>query len=147
MSTWREITRGDIEGVLNAAEVRAYQSAAVAGGQDPLADAIAAATGMVRGYIAAHPANRLEAGSTVPERCILPAAHIIRIELLTRLNLEVSEPRAAAKRDALAFLRDVAAGKVAVEDPQGDGTESRAMAKPKVNARTRVFSRDSQDGI
>jgi phage gp36-like protein len=146
-TTWRAVTRADIEAVLNDAEVQAYESAVIASGQDPLADAIAAVTGMVRGYIGAYGANTLEPGATLPERAILSASHIIRVELLTRLDMEVSDPRAAAKRDALAFFRDVAAGKVAVEDPSGDGTESRAAASPRVNARTRNFSRDAQEGI
>jgi phage gp36-like protein len=147
MSTWREITEDDLRGVLNEAEYSAYQSAVTGDGQDPAADAIAAAVGQARGYIAASPQNTLEAGLTLPARCILAVCHIIRVELLTRLDLEVSEPRMAAKRDAIQFLRDVAAGKVAVEDPTGDGTESFATPRPIVTARTRTFSRAAQEGI
>lgn len=147
MSTWRAITESDIRGVLSAAEFSAYQAASLADGQDPAADAIAAVTGMARGYIAANSRNTLEDGATLPERCILPACHIIRVELLARLDMEVSQARADAKRSAEAFLRDVAAGKVAVEDPAGDGTESAAPPKPQISARTRVFSRDAQEGI
>jgi hypothetical protein len=145
--TWRAVTEADVLGVLNSAEINAYQTAVIGTGQDPLADAIAAVTGMCRGYLAAHGANVLEAGATLPERCILSACHIIRVELLTRLDLEVSEARAAAKRDALAFFRDIAAGKVAVEDPAGDGTESLASPRPRVAGRTRTFTRAAQDGI
>jgi hypothetical protein len=102
---------------------------------------------MARGYIAAYPQNTLEEGATLPERCILPACHIIRVELLTRLDLDVSQPRADAKRDATQFFRDVAAGKVAVEDPAGDGTESAAPPSPRISARPRAFSREAQEGI
>lgn len=147
MSTWRAITAADIRGVLSAAEFAAYQAAAISDGQDPAADAIAAVTGMARGYIAAHGQNTLEAGESLPERCILPACHIIRVELLTRLDLDVSQARADAKRDAIQFFRDAAAGLVAVEDPAGDGTESSAPPRPQITARTRAYSREAQEGI
>jgi len=145
--TWRAVTEGDVLGVLNSAEVTAYQTAVIGTGQDPMADAITAVVRLVRGYLGAWAANTLGPDGTLPERTILSAAHIIRVELLTRLDLEVSEPRAAAKRDALQYFRDCAAGKVAIEDPDGDGTESLATARPQITARTRNFTRAQQEGI
>jgi len=144
---WRVVTEDDMLGVLSAPEVRSYKSAAVGTGQNPLSDAIAAVVPLCRGYIADNPQNTLAEGVTLPERVILSACHMIRVELLTRLNLEVSEDRRSAKKDAIRFFEQVAAGKVIVEQPEGTETDAMTTSKPKITAREKKFSRDQQDGI
>ncbi len=145
---WRAITSTDMLGVLNASEAAAYQTAAIGAGQDPLADATTQVVNQARGYIADHPANNLAAGETLPERAILPALHLIRVELLTRLDLEVSKDRATAASNALQFFRDVAAGKVALEQPDGElDTQTAAPTIETLASRDRIASRDKLSGL
>lgn len=147
--SWLPITATKMLGVLNATEAAAYQLAAIGTLQDPLADATAAVVNQCRGYIADFKSNSLADGLTLPERAHLPAMHLIRVELLTRLDLDVSKDRATAAANALQFFRDVAAGKVSLEQPTGTLTTETVAAppSPSVTGRTRLFDRDSQAGL
>ena len=116
---WRELTESDVLGVLNASETAAYQDAAAGATQDVLADAIALVTNQCRGYIADNAVNQLAEGLTLPERVHLSALHLVRVEMLTRLDLEVSKDRESAKRDAIRFFERVSDGRVAIEQPTG----------------------------
>lgn len=145
---WREITQADIEGVLSAPELAAYQAAAVADDQDPMADAVSKVVQQCRGYIADHPSNQLAEGETLPERAILPALHIIRVEILTRLDMEVSDDRRDARREAIRFFERVADGRVSIEAPEG-AVEAGGSA-PRVeslNTRTRIATREKLSGL
>jgi phage gp36-like protein len=136
-------------GVMNSSEADAYQAAVTGDGQDPLADATAAVVNQCRGYIADYPLNSLAAGLTLPERCHLSAMHMIRVELLTRLDLEVSADRASAKREAIRFFERVAEGKVTLEQPDTvDTTEAGGAATVEtLNSRGRVATRASLSGL
>jgi len=112
---WRELTEADVLGVLNATETSVYQTAVAGDGQDVLADIIGQVVNHCRGYIADNPANKLAAGITLPERAIRPALHLIRKDLLTRLDLEVSEDRRKDASEALRFFeRGLGVGTAAV---------------------------------
>jgi hypothetical protein len=116
---WRTLTESDVLGVLSEPEASAYQSAAIGSGQDVLADVLGAVVNHCRGYIADHAANSLAAGLTLPERCLRPALHLVRKDLLTRLDMEVSEDRRKDAAEALRFFERVADGKVGIEQPTG----------------------------
>lgn len=121
---WRELTESDVVGVLNELERAGYQAAAIAPGQDPMADSIVLVTNHCRGYIADNLENRLAEGVTLPPRVHLSALHLIRIELLTRLDMEVSKDRADAGKAATRFFERVADGKYKVEQPTGATDDS-----------------------
>lgn len=121
---WRELTEADVLGVLNATEVRVYKSKVTGADQDVLADILRQVVHHCRGYIADHPANQLAEGVTLPDRTIRPALHLIRKDLLTRLDLEVSEDRRKDASEALRFFERVADGKVQVEQPTGATDDS-----------------------
>lgn len=145
---WRALTESDILGVLSSPEASAYQSAAIGAEQDVLQDAITAVVNQCRGYIADNPANSLAEGLTLPERTHLSACHLIRTELLTRLDLEVSKDRAAAAQNALQFFRDVAAGKVSLEQPTGAlDTASASPSVETLSSRTRIATRANLAGL
>lgn len=146
---WREITETDMLGVLNSAESSAYQLAAIGALQDPLADATAAVVAQCRGYIADHPANALAPGATLPERVHLSAMHLIRVELLTRLDMEVSKDRAAAKSDAIRFFERVSEGKVAIEQPTtADPTDTTSVPNCQtLTSRPRIAGRAQLSGL
>jgi len=145
---WRVLTEADVQGVLSEPENSAYQTAAIALGQDPLDDAITAVVNQCRGYIADNPANTLAAGLTLPERVILPALHIIRVELLTRIDIEVSKDRADSKRDAIRFFERVSEGRVAIESPTGTTEDSGGTPSMETLAsRTRIATREKLGGL
>ena len=121
---WRELTEADVLGVLNASETAAYQRAAAGDGQDVLADILGQVVNHCRGYIADNLENKLAEGITLPERTIRPALHLIRKDLLTRLDLEVSEDRRKDAAEAIRFFERVADGKVQVELPTGTTDDS-----------------------
>ena len=121
---WRELTEADVLGVLNATETSVYQTAVAGETQDVLADIIGQVVNHCRGYIADNPANKLAEGVTLPERVIRPALHLIRKDLLTRLDLEVSEDRRKDAAEAIRFFERVADGKVQVELPTGATDDS-----------------------
>jgi hypothetical protein len=116
---WRQITEDDVLGVLNATELSVYQTAVAGAGQDVLADIILQVVEHCRGYIADNKENTLAEGTTLPLRVMRPALHLIRKDLLTRLDLEVSEDRRRDATEANRFFERVADGKVSVEQPTG----------------------------
>ena len=116
---WREPTEDDVFAVLNALETAAYNAKAAAVGQDVMGDALMLVTHFCRGYIADNRENTLAAGMTLPERVIRSAMHLVRKDLLTRLNLEVSEDRRKDAAEAIRFFERVADGKVTLEQPEG----------------------------
>lgn len=145
---WRELTEADVVGVLSEAERAGYTSAAVAPGQDVLRDAIVQVTNYCRGYIADNPENRLAEGVTLPERVHLPALHLVRNQLLTRLDMEVSKPRADEGRAAIRFLEEVAAGRVKIEQPDGATESSGAVQKIKLLSKhERLATREKLSGL
>ena len=121
---WRELTEADVLGVLNASETAAYQRAAAGDGQDVLADILGQVVNHCRGYIADNLENKLAEGLTLPERTIRPALHLIRKDLLTRLDMDVSEDRRKDAAEAIRFFERVADGKVQVELPTGATDDS-----------------------
>ena len=145
---WRELTEADVQGVLSEPEATAYQVAAIAVGQDTLYDTITSVVNQCRGYIADHPQNSLAAGLTLPDRVILSALHIIRVELLTRLDMEVSKDRESAKRDAIRFFERVSEGKVAIESPTGATEESGSTPSCEtLGDRERISTRTKMSGL
>lgn len=118
-TSWRTLTGADVLAVCSEPEKTAYEIAATGPGQDVMAQSIGLVVDQCRGYIADHPANRLAAGKTLPQRCHLAALHLIRVELLTRLDVEVSRDRDTARREALRFFERVADGRVSLEQPEG----------------------------
>lgn len=129
---WRELTEADVVGVLNALEHAGYQAAALADGQNPMQDSITLVTNHCRGYIADNSENRLAEGLTLPERVHLSALHMVRVELLTRLDIEVSKDRDSAAKAAVRFFERVSEGKVKIEQPTGATDDSGAVQTIKV---------------
>ena len=146
---WREITADDMLGVLNSLEAASYQAAAIGSGQDPMADATAAVVQQCRGYLADNQSNNLAPGATLPERVILSAMHIIRVELLTRLDMDVSKDRASAKDAAIRFFERASEGKVSVEQPTViDTVEINSVPSMQtINSRDRIATRKTLSGL
>lgn len=146
---WRILTVADVLGVLSAPEAAAYQSAAIGSGQAVLTDVLGQVINHCRGYIADNRENHLATGLTLPERCLRPALHLIRKDLLTRLDLEVSEDRRKDAAEALRFFERVADGKVSIEQPTGVTDDSSAVETIEVSAAVppRKWTRQQQSGL
>ena len=148
---WRTLTTDDVLAAMNAPETAAYESAAIAPGQDVLAEITAQVVQECRAHIADCDRNSLAPGETLPERVIYHAVALIRFRMLTRLDLEISEDRRREQRDAVEFFRRVSECKAAIEPGDGtaspDGTDSQASPRPGISARSRNFSREQQSGI
>lgn len=145
---WIEITAADVQTRLAGAELSAYRSAGMAAGQaDPLPEIISAVVNEVRGYVAACARNTLGAGATIPDKLKSTALAMVRYRLITRLPLTIGEERKQEYRDALDLLREVAACRFAVEEPETpEESEAIATSLPSMGTRTRNFTRELQDG-
>lgn len=145
---WRELTEEDVVGVLNEPERAGYQAAAIAPGQDPMQDAITLVVNHCRGYIADNMENRLAEGLTLPERAHLSALHMIRVELLTRVDIEVSKDRADAAKAATRFFERVADGRVGIEQPTGATDDSGTVQTMEViSTHERQATRENLSGL
>ena len=149
---WRAITDTDIDTVLSSAELAALRAQA-AEGTDPVADSVRLVTDTVRGYIAANPASRPGPAGTLPERLIDAALALFVVKAYSRtagLLIDLNDTRKTAAESAVTLLRDVAAGRFAVELP-ADGTESaedaNASAALLVTQSARPMLRDDLAGL
>lgn len=145
---WAEITESHVQTRLAGAELNALKTVALANGQaNPLTEIIADAVNETRGYCAAR--YTLGPDGTVPGKLVSATLAIIRYRFITRLPLKtlLTEERKAEYRDALTLLRDVAAGRFAIEEPETASTEVIAGSAGYVNTRTLTRTRADQDGL
>jgi hypothetical protein len=143
---WREITEADVLGTLSAAENSAFRYASTESGSDVLGSVVRSAVQQARGYIADNPQNTLAPGDTLPERCIRPALHWIRRDLITRLDLEVTKDRVDAAREATHFFERVADGKITIEAPEGSAEIGPHPSVESIRSRPRI-NRDNLSGL
>jgi phage gp36-like protein len=128
--SWRAITEDDIRAAITAPEDEAYRAQLLTSGQtDPLETIKAQVTLQVRESIRSCAKNKLHANATfIPEGAIFNAVAIIRHRLLTRFAIgeqdQPGESRRDEYREALRWLERVESCKVAIENPDGDGSES-----------------------
>jgi len=123
--SWTELTADAITSQLGANELQALRTVQLASGQpDPLAEVHTMVIAQVRSYIPALRADPALAPGLLPESLHGVALDIARHRLCTRLAVGSkaagwlhSEPRQKAYEDAVAYLRDVARGLIAVEPP------------------------------
>ena len=146
---WREPTESNILDVLSAPEKTAFLAAAKAAGQDVLAGVFSKVVNFCRGYIGDNKANKLAAGETLPDRVMRPAMHIARKDLLTRLNMAVSQDRADDAKEAVRFFERVADGKVEIELPEGatDDSGTGATLIETVSSNERQATREKLAGL
>lgn len=124
--SWQTLTEDGLEDYLAAPELAALKAFLSSGQTNPIPGLITAVVGLVRGRVAANRNNTLGTGETVPATLLDPAYVIIRHRLLGRLpqrNL-LTPSRQKDYDDAVRLLADVAAGDMAVEDPETPTTET-----------------------
>lgn len=131
---WAELTVDAITSQLGAHELQALRTLQLEPGKpDPLTEVQAMVLAQVRSYIPALRADPTVAPGLLPESLHGVTLDVARHRLCTRLAVGAqaakwlhSEPRQKAYEDALAYLRDVARGLIAVEPPpvSGDPAET-----------------------
>jgi len=148
---WITLVEADVLRKLAAPELEAARTAVLAVGQaDPLAGVISEITREVRSRVAACDRNTLGAAGTIPDECETAALARIRFELSGRLpgGVLMDEDRRTANENAIAFLRDVAACKVALEQPETASEEVTSRPpSPSICRPRRKFDRCDQEGI
>ena len=118
--SWRLLTEQDLAGHLSDTELQRLRAAANGSQQDLVADTLLGISNTVRGYISAHPANRLGPDGTVPAELVDAACHIAVIHISTRVGGMLLDPkglRQKASEESMALLRDVAKGLFRVQPP------------------------------
>jgi Ni,Fe-hydrogenase III component G len=153
--SWRAITEADVLRKISGDELEAVRAAALANAQaDPLAGTITDITKMVRGYVAACSNNSLDATlTTIPEELMDAAIALLVPKLMARvagLSIDKEDVRKTDSANALQLMRDVAACRFAIVQPEDVSDEEVASPSPRfpTTERVRRFDReDSQDGI
>jgi hypothetical protein len=107
---------------------------------------------MIRGYVAANTENRLhEEAEYIPDELVIAAGPLIMRSIITRIpTMRLSDARKDEVESAEKLLRDVAAGKMAVAQPDSDEEAEEILKTPQgpaVTGRTRQFTRTQQNGI
>lgn len=130
--SWIALTAAHIAESLAAAELQALRTLQLEAGQtEPVAEAIARTTYEVRGYVAAHQGQQVGDPGTIPEELLSAAIAIARWRVIGRLPVKVfaTDSRRKEYEDAIAQLRDVAAGKFAVSVPADPAPEQPRPAR------------------
>jgi phage gp36-like protein len=130
--SWTTLSQEDVHAQLTSREIELLLGTGLAVGQaSPLPDVLSRAVAEVRSYVPALRADSSLAAGLLPQSLHGAALDIIRYRLATRLasgrqasEWLLSEPRQKAYQDALAYLKDVARGLVAVDPLPAGGTPS-----------------------
>jgi hypothetical protein len=147
---WIALTEADILTAANAPSLAAARTAVLKAGQaDPLPEAIEQVTREVRGRVAACAKNSLGDAGTIPDECKAAAIDMCVYRLCKRLGAALLTPIVAdANANAIAFMKDVAACDVLVEQPATVSEEVVAKKpRPRWCGRDPEFKRNQQDGI
>jgi len=122
---WILLTVDAFRSRLTSAELTALRTVQVDTHQpDPADEALRRSVEEARGYLGARPGGKLGPMRTVPPQLEGPVMDLARYRLCTRLAVGrvgstlLPEAREQEYKDALRLLRDVAAGKYSVEDPE-----------------------------
>ncbi len=128
---WITLTVDHLLEALTSGELTALRTMQLAPGQaDPVTDVIARSASEVQGYVATRYA--VGQAGTVPEQLLSSAIAIARWRLIGRFpsRIMATESRRKDYEDAIAQLRDVAAGKFAL-----DVATEPATTQPRPQAR------------
>lgn len=84
---------------------------------------------------------------TIPETLIRPAMDYLAVDVVKRLPRGVSEDRRRARESALAIFRDVAGGKMRVEDYGASATASSGASAEVASSRPITTSPNQLGGL
>lgn len=135
---WIKPSEQNLAGTLSQREIDAFRASPAASmAADPVADTLAAATDLARGYCRSNGNLRMGPAGTIPRSLLSPVLDVAAFNILKRLPVPVQEDRRKAYDAALAILRDVAEGR---STPEGHG-EAEDAASGTVAVAVAVSSR------
>lgn len=146
MEDWIDITTAQWDGVLSTAELAVIPVEARERELIKMADEI-------RTMIRSHSPNTVSANALkIPPGFVGRALILVRNRLLTGIpDYVIDEDRRKQAEQAEAWFAKVADGKIrpepATDAAVNDTPNSTPAPKPKIKARTRLFTRDQQNGI
>ena len=142
---WVLITKDDVLGSVNDAELRVAIESHLADGQvDPLPGTIAEKIAEVRGYISVR--NRLGIEG-VPLELKSTTLDLIVFDTLARISPELAKRRIHWHDEAMKRLDRVASGTFSICEPETPSTEKGQSPSPQIELRKNNFSENSQRGI
>lgn len=119
---WIILTEMDLASTLAGPEIEKIKAAALKIGQpDCIEEALREAVDEVRGYIAGCAINTMGPEGMIPQRLKAATLDIAAHRVLTRVLMVPNEARKLRWEEANRKLRDVAACRMAVEDPSPAG--------------------------
>jgi anti-sigma factor ChrR (cupin superfamily) len=147
---WVTLTEAELHGQLSAAELGLVRQSARPGQPDPVTAALADAVELARGYAAAVMAPG--AAGTVPAQLRGAVLAIARWRVLSRLPSGkdlLTDARRVDHDEAQKLLREVAAGRFALDPAIGAAPASAPAARPALSTgnRTRAWTRAAQRGL
>ena len=146
--SWLAITEAHVLTHIAGAELTALRAAALADGQaDPVQPSIDQVTSLVRGYVAGCARNTLDTDTTkIPDRLLGAACDLVIAEIIGRVpGYDLDEGRQDKHDNAIALMRDVAACKFAIDDPN-TGSDP-GVAIEQADSTTRQATRDNLNGL
>jgi hypothetical protein len=148
--SWITLTETDVKNHVTGAEYTMISTKALSSGQsNPVPTILADVTKEVRGYVAVR--HQLDAGvDTLPDECKTAALDLTVARLLRRVPGGVLDPkgdRAKAEERATQFLRDVAAGKIALVATTTPSSSQASVAGVTHGVPTRTTKREHLDGL
>jgi hypothetical protein len=149
---WIPLTSALLQTKLTAAEFSSISAAQLPSGTtaaELIAQEITSTVAMVRGYVAANRENTLGEGETIPDELRDAALCILRHKTFSRipgLKKLLDEARVREYEDALAQLKDAAAGRFRVTPPETIATAQPASQTIASRASKRQSTRQSWSG-
>lgn len=134
---------------LNNAETQAYREAHLRDNQaDRLPDILKQVVMQVRGAVRSCRSNQLSPDpDLIPESATYYAGAIARYRLMSSFPGGVSTPRQEEYKEAIAWLRDVAACRFLIESPgESDDTPAPIKAGPRITRPTLTQRREDAQG-
>ncbi len=152
-TVWTRLTPADLLTRFSARELEAVRRACAAFDDAAAQDILDQTADTARGYVAAHPANRLSsAPHTVPPALRATCLDIAVVDLSQSVAGALADPsglRAKAHERAIRRLEAVADGRFAVEQPgpgESEASPSASPTPPSFYEKPTLLSRRAQRG-
>jgi hypothetical protein len=149
--SWITLTESHIATGITGGELDAARTKALDAGQpSPVDDVISQTVRYVRSRVAACASNSLGAAGTIPDELLAAAIDIAVYRLAKRLpgKILAKQERIDAADKAEALMRDVAACKLALEQPETPSVENTSStAAEVVSETTRIATPRKMDGL
>ena len=155
---WRAITRDDLLTAMAAAELRALEEASLGTDADSTTQTKEELVGEVIKQVTDYARSRLavkyqlgakddDGNDTISDKVLRPCLDLIVPILQRRVQIDPSDNRMEAEKQAVKFFDMIAKGDAVVEEPAKDTSEDIGFINPLFGNRDIVVNRETQSGI